>query len=563
MRPSQHFQVPPFDNLTSYLTCQEPIPTLEHLSSSIQTFSPPPLYNDSNQRITTQNKRLPPHEFSYDLSKKIQVTQSLFTKKISQPEEFLGKLPFSLQVIENDQKESRPKFFNEPLYGLQTLQGKLHHGLSVDHSKAESRFLLESDLRYNENVQQQKAAQHYWLKHMAQPRFEDQIQEKLLSQNYERQQNQPNLPVSFNRGFFEPRDLTSFDFHAQRFGVMPLQQSLDPFHFGAKLKSEIILKQEPIKIEQEYEDTFSPPTPEEDSPSLPFNDFDSIKSAQKSAKKDKLNGKVAEVSKQKTQRRSNPTDNFSIAAEIMKKEKAEPRAKNKWQLKEEQTAKEQKSILETAQEILPKTRSRRGSSTNFGISSISLPIYNAIIKDGTEGLNPAGSDPNQEVIPTLENTSLDYDYLLSITFSKVPEQPGDSNVSQASFVVSSQYENYVDSTNRGHLKPKAIQKGEDYQAEIPTLQSRDSGELGTEKWPELVWNPLVLTQREIDMYFMDLKKIFKCENINQERSLNLLKKKNYRRDKVVTNIGKNEKFYAGFLVVNNKSYIGETTEQSK
>ena len=381
---------------------------------------------------------------------------------------------------------------------------------------------LSSDIQYTANINQinpnlsldqvaagrmnQQATYEYWMQQMMQ-------QHSVMLQK----------TSSFNQSSLQSQNLTPvFKFDQESLG--PLLSDQDTYSSDSQMKYEldgnIITKEEPIKIEQELQSLLSTIASEEKFIASECR----IKKINHKNKKESLNRKPV---KSKHRRISTANLENFLWNDLAQNKKAEPRAKNKWQVKYE----------------------RRASESNRSTEPILSPLETVldVIDKPQSNEESLKAEPLQGSILSIQDSNLDYNYLLSVTISKNPMNQIPNSESQATFIVSNQYETYVSSSNRGSLKAKTIQIGEDHQAKIPNLQDKNSSEFETRSWPTLAWNPLVLTQREINLYFSELKKLLRCENINQERALNMLKKKNYKHEKVCLNVSKNVKFYSAFL----------------
>lgn len=256
--------------------------------------------------------------------------------------------------------------------------------------------------------------------------------------------------------------------------------------------------------------------------------------------------------KQKKRRTYNYSYNYlnSISGKsIDQGEKVETRRENKWQMMKSQEN--------------PATASSRKSTRMSSSRKNTLNDENGLPTEegqvGLEGENKEiisseqkeGEFKGKKVMEEEDESSKDYHYLISVTLTRDPDNVGLKNAGPDYMVIS-----HYDRMNKhyelyGEEAPMDLHVGEEYQAKLPELElSNNRIEPSNKKRrSELIWNPKSVDEVDIDKYLKDLAKLLNCEHINQEKALKLLKRKNYKKDKVKVNISKNEKFYSSFLVV--------------
>ena len=244
----------------------------------------------------------------------------------------------------------------------------------------------------------------------------------------------------------------------------------------------------------------------------------------------KLNGVSPKQAKQASKKKSSSSANSSymdmlLAKELAKKERLGPRRKNKWQ-----------RIVDGQPE----------EPEDIASAQLSEALQAAAAAAKEEAKKAKAHKLKEEVE---DDIGKDFEYLLSISITKNNSKSGPSN-SLGGFIVKSLYDKDPETGEKGELKPKSIHVGPGSQAMVLPINSNGLYSYHRSKRrPELVWNPKSVPENDIETYFTDLGKILNNENVNQERALKLLKRKNYKKEKVKTNISKNEKFYSSFLVV--------------
>jgi len=284
-------------------------------------------------------------------------------------------------------------------------------------------------------------------------------------------------------------------------------------------------------------------------PEVPVQGKKGIQSVENSAKKvkdDSLHkSKQKETKKRRTYNYSYNYLNSISGKSIDQAEKVESRRENKWQMMKNQ---------ETAATASRSTRAN-SSRKNTMNDENGIPLE----ADGMTGegenkeINPnenqEGEIKNKKEMEEEDESSKDYHYLISVTITRDPDNVGLKNAGP-DFVVISHYDRMNKHYKQhGDEAPMNTNVGEEYQAKIPELELSSTRIEPKKRRGELIWNPKAIDETDIERYLKDLAKLLNCEHINQEKALKLLKRKNYKKDKVKVNISKNEKFYSSFLVV--------------
>lgn len=288
---------------------------------------------------------------------------------------------------------------------------------------------------------------------------------------------------------------------------------------------------------------------------------------------EKSNAPLKELKQQGRRRRSqNQTYDFgALAGAKNVAERAEPRRKNKWQMTQQQPLEEEFTAVtnrrgpKTNRNTTTTQSTQSRSTRRFAPTEVELPSSNVLMEseDATkENLNRTQEEierQRQIWIQEVESEVVDYNHLLNLTITNDPEYTGSDNPYQGFVVV---YKDELKDEEEGQEKVhkiKRTKRGGRYQAMIPEIDLTFSKGPLKRKHAELVWNPKAINENDLKKYLSDLCKALNCDSINEERALKLLKRKNYKKDKVKVNISKNEKFYHSFLTVpdNPQGLIGD------
>jgi len=229
------------------------------------------------------------------------------------------------------------------------------------------------------------------------------------------------------------------------------------------------------------------------------------------------------------------------------KSKSENRRKNKWQMMAQES--EPLGTSRKSTRMQPSRKSTLGEEEN----GIALQDQNSV-------QNVAG---NQEFVETVnqnaadnfvtkghrnlepeDDSNVDYEQLLCRTITKVVNP----STSEEGFAVIDHRERMGKHYEECGEQPFNTSVGITHQAAIPELDLTDAPYDSKKRRCELIWSPKAIDEAEVERYLNDLCQILNCQSVNQEKALKLLKRKNYKKDKVKVNISKNEKFYSSFLV---------------
>lgn len=109
---------------------------------------------------------------------------------------------------------------------------------------------------------------------------------------------------------------------------------------------------------------------------------------------------------------------------------------------------------------------------------------------------------------------------------------------------------YTDFVMDLHAKPedssvKITNVGEEYQARIPTLKSRELEQSG--RVPKLVWNPEDQDEEKMAEYYKKIAEFIGETDINQERALKMFLRFKGETEKIIENIRKNRNHYTNYL----------------
>jgi len=231
----------------------------------------------------------------------------------------------------------------------------------------------------------------------------------------------------------------------------------------------------------------------------------------------------------------------SVSAE--QKSKSEFRRKNKWQM----MAQENDESLGSSRKSTRMQPSRKSTlndeqGINSGVQDQNVAGNQEFVESapqlGTDNLDNKGHrNPYPE-----DDSNVDWEQLLFRTITRTPN-------SEENFVVIDHHERMAAHyEENGTDQPFETKVGNAYQAAIPELDLADAPHDSKKRRCELIWSPKAIDEAEVERYLNDLCQILNCQSVNQEKALKLLKRKNYKKDKVKVNISKNEKFYSSFLV---------------
>ncbi len=257
------------------------------------------------------------------------------------------------------------------------------------------------------------------------------------------------------------------------------------------------------------------------------------------------------ASKEKAKPKKRRSYNYSYdyfnalsSVSIEQKLKSENRRKNKWQM----MAQENDESLGSSRKSTRMQPSRKSTLNDeqgiaSGVSDQNVAGNQEFVENahqiGTDNLNNKGH--KNPYLPE-DDSNIDWEQLLSRTITKIPDAEENFAVIDHRERMAAHYE------ESGADQPFDTKVGNAYQAAIPELDLTDAPHDSKKRRCELIWSPKALDEAEIERYLSDLCQILNCQSVNQEKALKLLKRKNYKKDKVKVNISKNEKFYSSFLV---------------
>jgi len=229
------------------------------------------------------------------------------------------------------------------------------------------------------------------------------------------------------------------------------------------------------------------------------------------------------------------------------KSKSENRRKNKWQMMAQES--EPLGSSRKGTRIQPSRKSTLGEEENGSILQEQSSVQNvAGNQEFIETVNQNGTDnfaaKGHKNLEPEDDSNVDYEKLLCRTITKVV----DPSTSEENFAVIDHRDRMGKHYEECGEQPFNTSVGSTHQAAIPDLDLTDAPYDSKKRRCELIWSPKAIDEAEVERYLNDLCQILNCQSVNQEKALKLLKRKNYKKDKVKVNISKNEKFYSSFLV---------------
>jgi hypothetical protein len=93
---------------------------------------------------------------------------------------------------------------------------------------------------------------------------------------------------------------------------------------------------------------------------------------------------------------------------------------------------------------------------------------------------------------------------------------------------------------------EATRVGKGYQAHISDLDLNAQNSV-PKRILNVAWSPEIMDSEALSSYTSKLQTILGCKGINEEKAIQMLKKKNMIQEEVVATIKKNQKFYSNFL----------------
>jgi len=101
-----------------------------------------------------------------------------------------------------------------------------------------------------------------------------------------------------------------------------------------------------------------------------------------------------------------------------------------------------------------------------------------------------------------------------------------------------------------------IQIGNDYQAAIPTLVSRD-GDKANKKQLTCVWDPSSINENDLTTFMNDLQNLIGYHSICEEKAIKLLLRYELDGPRALISVSKNKTYYKNLLSVESKKYTKE------